>query len=397
MTSYSPSEKDALLAPKAPPNWKKKYTLVIHGGAGTMSRESATPERQALYRAALKKALRSGYDVLRDGGEAMDAVVAAVTVMEDCPLFNAAHGAVFNVAGKNELEASLMLSTPPSSESHPAVPASRRGASATLLTRARNPSQLVRALYLAPADAVHPFLSASTAEDIGARHGATLVDPSYFWTKNRWLEHRRGLGLPDEPFPPHSPSSSSPVPDKEKEQEKGEWDVEEELELNLDVMPTGTVGAVALDVRGCIAACTSTGGRTNKLVGRIGDTPHKGSGYWAEEWKVKGWIRKKLRKIHGKSSKKAVGVSGTGDGDYFIRQATASTIARRMQFLNESVDKAARHAVEDLRKDGGIGGVIALDEEGNVAMPLNCSGMYRGIIREDGVPKAAIFDDEELS
>jgi L-asparaginase / beta-aspartyl-peptidase len=341
MASLASSEKDALLTPKPPVNWKKRYTLVIHGGAGTMSRDRSTPEQQALYKAALKRALKAGYAVLSEGGEAMDAAVAAVTVMEgpyhhtalyrteyltrkrttaDCPLFNSAHGAVFNVAGKNELEASLMLSQPPAS--HPSIPASRRGASATLLTRARNPSHLVRALYLAPADAVHPFLSGATAEGIGADHGVTLVDPSYFWTRNRWLEHRRGLGLPDDDDDDDDDDASRPSGPEVGRTHRGEWDAEEELELNLDVMPTGTVGAVALDVRGCVAACTSTGGRTNKLVGRIGDTPHKGSGYWAEQWTVRGWLRRKWRKLNRKSVQQAVGVSGTGDGDVGSRSTS---------------------------------------------------------------------------
>jgi L-asparaginase / beta-aspartyl-peptidase len=153
-------------------------------------------------------------------------------------------------------------------------------------------------MYLSPSLAPHTMLSGSAAEEIGAGSlGIELVDPSYFFTENRWREHRRGLGLPEEPFPPgHTPSR--PAPDE-----------------MLDQMPTGTVGAVALDMRGCIAAVTSTGGKTNKLVGRIGDTPQMGSGFWAEEWKIDGWFRKVWRKARGKSSKQSVGVSGTGDGD----------------------------------------------------------------------------------
>jgi len=296
----------------------------------------------------------------------------------DSPLFNSGKGAVFNIAGKNELESSIMLSKPPST--HPSIPLSRRGFGLTLLTRTRNPSQLARAMYLSPTLAPHVMLSSTTAEEIGEESlGIELVDPSYFFTENRWREHRRGLGLPEEPLPPgHTPSRPAP----------GE---------NLDQMPTGTVGAVALDMRGCIAAVTSTGGKTNKLVGRIGDTPQMGSGFWAEEWKVGGWLKKSWNKVCGKSGKQAVGVSGTGDGDYFIRLATASTIARRVKLLREPLQKAAKHAVEDLRKDGGLGGVIALDRKGNAAMPMNCSGMYRGVIREDGVPKTAIFCDDVLS
>ncbi|KAF8585914.1 asparaginase [Ramaria rubella] len=362
-------EKYHLLGARTRKNHDTKHVLVIHGGAGTFSRKDSTPESRAAYRAGLLRALQAGNAVLSDGGEALDAAVAAVTELEDNPLFNAGKGAVFNAGGKNELEVSVMLSKPPAS--HPHIPASRRGLGITLLTRTRNPSQLVRALYLHPELVPHSAMSGSTAENIGAGLGEQLVDPSYFFTEKRWREHRRGLGLPEEPLP-YPPA-------------KGE------AEQALDQMPTGTVGAVALDVRGCIAALTSTGGKTNKLVGRVGDTPTMGAGFWAEEWKAHGWFRK----IFGKKTR-AVGVSGTGDGDYFIRLATASTLAHRMKFLHKPLAEAGTFVVEELRRDGGSGGLIALDAKGNVAMPLNSTGMYRGLIREGRKPQTAIFDDDEL-
>ncbi|KAJ7727666.1 asparaginase [Mycena maculata] len=353
------------------------YVLVCHGGAGTMSKANSTPEQRAAYRAGIRAALEAGYKILSEGGEAMDAVTTAVSTMEDCPLFNSGKGAVFNTGGKNELEASLMLSKPPAS--HPKIPPSRRGVGLTLLSHVRNPSTLARALYLSPDLLPHPFISAGTAESLAESLGEPLVDESYFYTRPRWVEHRRGLGLPDGPFP-------YPDPDDEKAG----------LPL-LDLMPTGTVGAVALDVRGCIASLTSTGGRTNKFVGRIGDTPHMGSGFWAEEWPAAaGWMQKAWGKVWGLSQQHAVGVSGTGDGDYFIRNATAATIGHRVRYLGESLQRASQYAVEELHHQGGIGGVIALDNAGNVAMPLNCPGMYRGVIREDGVPLTAIFDDDVL-
>ncbi|KAJ3548393.1 hypothetical protein NMY22_g1273 [Coprinellus aureogranulatus] len=391
--------------------------LVIHGGAGTMSRQGSTPEQRKAFRKALSESLKAGYEVLKDGGEAMDAAVAAVSVMEgkyhlrfptdrvtelcfllDNPLFNAGKGAVFNTAGKNELEASIMLSEPPSS--HPSIPPSRRGLGLTLLTRARNPSKHARALYLRPDLVPHTFISGAPAEDIAASLGEEIVDPAYFFTEHRWREHRRGLGLPEEPFP-----SSLNLIDLGDCDERDEED--DESAYPIDLMPKGTVGAVALDVRGCVAAVTSTGGRTNKLPGRIGDTPLMGAGFWAEEWDVDaeqgsimpGWLREvwKLFQPHTHASGKvAVGVSGTGDGDYFIRQATASTIARRMQLAGQSLSDASEKVVQDLFEDGGVGGVIALDNRGNVALPLNCPGMYRGVIRGDGVPKVAIFREDEL-
>ena len=191
-----------------------------------------------------------------------------------------------------------MLSKPPAND-WAIIPPTRRGFGITLLKHVRNPSQLARALYLHPLQAPHTMLSGTTAEDIGQELGIELVDESYFWTENRWREHRRGLGLPEEPLPSHPGDNSSSVPD-----------------LPLDLLPKGTVGAVALDIRGGIATLTSTGGRTNKLVGRIGDTPSMGSGFWAEEWSPTGnWFRRRWRALRGKSNATAVGVSGTGDGD----------------------------------------------------------------------------------
>ncbi|CAE6422798.1 unnamed protein product [Rhizoctonia solani] len=357
--------------------------LVIHGGAGLLLKKNSTPAQRELYKEALRKALVAGNNVLQSGGQAMDAVVAAVTVMEDCPLFNAAHGAVFNVAGKashypaNELEASIMLSHPP--PSHPSIPTSRKGISLTLLTRAKNPSQMARALYLEPSLAPHAFLSGSTAEELGLEVGQELVDQSYFWTEHRWREHRRGLGLPEAPIP-ERPNEGIPYPP-------------------LDQLPTGTVGAVALDVNGHIACCTSTGGKTNKLVGRVGDTPSMGSGFWAEAWSEpeQGLWAKALRILGRETPRtRAVGVSGTGDGDYFIRKATAVDLARRMRYQGRSLKSAAQQVVDDLRQAGGTGGVVALDNLGNVAMPMNSTGMYRGVIDSKGEPKVAIFDDDSL-
>lgn len=206
-------------------------------------------------------------------------------------------------------------------------------------------------MYLAPEAAPHTMMSGATAENIGADLGTELVDPSYFFTQKRWAEHRRGLGLPEE-----------------GDEGKSEY------------LPQGTVGAVALDVHGCIAALTSTGGKTNKLVGRVGDTPIFGAGFWAEEWEREGKWRRFWGRVTGKP--RAVGVSGTGDGDvrmtsclrtwhcscdvqYFIRLNTASTLARRMRYLGESVRKAGRYVVEELRADAGVGGLIALDDRGN--------------------------------
>ncbi|KAI0812472.1 nucleophile aminohydrolase [Irpex lacteus] len=314
-----------------------------------MSRERSTPEQRARYKASLNNALKAGYAVLKDGGEAMDAAVAAVASMEDNVLFNAGKGAVFNVAGKNELETSIMLSKPPAS--NPDIPTSRRGFGLTLLTHVRNPSKLARALYLAPTAAPHTFLSGQSVDSSQKSSGSS--------SSTRATSSPRRVGgniagvsdLPEEPLPfPSNGKDGSLTP--------------------LDLMPT---------------AVTSTGGRTNKLAGRIGDTPSMGSGFWAEEWPASGPIRRAWDRIRGRKSVDAVGVSGTGDGDYFIRLNTASTIGRRVRYEKVSLEKAARDAVKTFARTAAL-----------ASTPLNSSGMYRGVIREDGVPKTAIFDDEEL-
>ena len=314
-----------LLSHPAERRCTQDVVLVVHGGAGTITRQASTPEQEVVYHAALREALLAGYNILQAGGEAMDAAVEAVTIMEGeavhslqsnpipehlprltalqrrqrVRVHHGRHGASClarakaclstHITRQNELEASIMLSKPP--HSHDTLPPSRRGLGLSLLTRIRNPSHLARALYLTPPVAPHAFLSGPTAESLWESLGGDLVDPSYFFTEHRWREHRRGLGLPEDDPPPQDPPT-------------------------LDPWPKGTVGAVALDVRGCIAVVTSTGGRTNKLPGRIGDTPMMGAGFWAEEWSV-GRFRRfwdwLTRKKH--ADKRAVGISGTGDGD----------------------------------------------------------------------------------
>ena len=230
------------------------------------------------------------------------------SVHADCLLFNSGKGAVFNVAGKvsrvifphymrhsnPSRTSSRRHSYPRPPSTNPSIPHTRRGVRITLLTHMHNPSKLARALYLALDAAPHTMFSGTAAESFGAPFGIELVDESYFFTGHCWREHRRGLGLPEEPLP-YPGNGQQQVP--------------------LDQLPAGTVGAVALDVRGCIASVTSTGGRTNKLVARVRDAPGIGSGFWAEEWTVRSWLRRVWRLIHGKGKKVAVGMSETGDGD----------------------------------------------------------------------------------
>ncbi|CAB4435928.1 unnamed protein product [Rhizophagus irregularis] len=300
-------------------------TLVIHGGAGTIVRENYSVQKE--YLDALKESLMAGHRILLSGGNSIDAVEAAVRIMEDCPLFNAGKGSVFTIGGKNELESSIMIGT----SNHPA------GAS-TLLHTVKNPITLAKTLLLDPENP-HVFLGGIVAEEYAEKKGLEIVDPSYFWTKKRWKQHLEGL----------------------------EKDNNNYLEMDSSPYPMGTVGAVAVDKNGIIATATSTGGMNNKKDGRIGDTPLIACGTWADN--------------------ETCGVSGTGNGEFFIRYGIAQDVSSRMRYLGESVDEAAYNVIKNLGKVGGGGGVIALDKYGKVAMPFNTSGMYRGYIRvSDGIP-----------
>ncbi|RIA81781.1 nucleophile aminohydrolase [Glomus cerebriforme] len=306
-------------------------TLVIHGGAGIITCKQFSLQNQEEYIDALKKSLMAGYKILLNGGNSIDVVEAAVRIMEDCPLFNAGKGSVFTISGKNELESSIMIGT----SDHPA------GAS-TLLHTVKNPITLAKTLLLDPENR-HVFLGGVEAEEYAKKKGLGIVDPCYFWTKRRWKQHLEGL-------------------------ENGN----KNLATDLNPYPKGTVGAVAVDKNGIIATATSTGGWNNKKDGRIGDTPLIACGTWADN--------------------ETCGVSGTGDGEFFIRYGVAQDVSSRMRYLGESVNQAADGVVKNLGKVGGSGGVIALDKYGNVAMPFNTGGMYRGYIRvSDGIPYVYIF------
>ncbi|CAG8573707.1 10270_t:CDS:2 [Acaulospora colombiana] len=321
-------------------------TLVISGGAGTIERDNFPAEEQQKYLDALKESLRVGYKILIEGGSSIDAVEASVISLEDCPLFNAGKGSVFTIGGKNELESSIMLGIP-----------SHTAGACTLLHTIKNPIVLAKTLLLDPENP-HVFLGGIEAEKYAKSKGLEMVDPSYFFTEQRWKQHMDGL-------------------EKGKSSENIGYDAPQ-LNFNdasqpeFDPSPMGTVGAVAVDVNGIIAAATSTGGFNNKKDGRIGDTPLIACGTWADN--------------------DTCGVSGTGNGEYFIRFSVARDVSARMQYLGENLHEAATTVIENLRKVGGNGGVVALDKYGNVAMPFNTSGMYRGYIRtSDGIPHAYIF------
>ncbi|HEY0180488.1 MAG TPA: isoaspartyl peptidase/L-asparaginase [Dokdonella sp.] len=302
--------------------------LVIHGGAGVI-RADLTPAKEALVRADLEAALAAGYAVLKAGGSSVDAVARAIVVLEDSPRFNAGKGAVFTHEGTNELDAAIMDG------------ATLRAGAVAAVHRVKNPVLLARAVM---ERSPHVFLVGDGAEAFARSVGVALVDPAYFRTEERWQQLQKALR--DERAPP----------------------------AGADAPHHGTVGAVALDAHGGLAAATSTGGMTNKRWGRVGDSPLIGAGTYANA---------------------RCAVSATGWGEYYIRAAAAHDICARVEYAGTPIAEAAREVVMDvIPKLGGDGGVIALDADGDVAMPFNTDGMYRGWIGADGAAHVAIAQDD---
>jgi beta-aspartyl-peptidase (threonine type) len=326
---------------------KPRWGIVIHGGAGVISRDNLSPERESEVRLALTQALQAGHAVLVKGGSSLDAVSAAIRVLEDSPHFNAGKGAVFNHDGVNELDAAIMDGT------------TRKAGSVAGLRHVKNPIDLARRVM---EKSPHVMMIGEGAEAFAKAQGVELVDPKYFYTEERWQGLQRALQKEREQqqaVPPGQPSSS--------------------LQPGYDPVSGdhkfGTVGAVALDQAGNLAAGTSTGGMTNKRFGRVGDAPIIGAGTYADP---------------------RCAVSATGHGEYFIRYTVARDICARVEYQQLPLPEAANHVVNDvLVKAGGEGGIIAMDRQGNVAMPFNSSGMYRGYMGEDGHAYVAIFKDAE--
>jgi L-asparaginase / beta-aspartyl-peptidase len=306
--------------------------IVVHGGAGTILRDRIQPETEARIRAALDEALRAGHAILAAGGSALDAVEAAVRVLEDAPDFNAGRGAVFNTLGVNELDAAIMDGR------------TLMAGAVTGVQRVRNPITLARRVMDSSA---HVFMAGEGAEAFGRERGIEFVDPSYFHTPARWdaLERARA---------------------EERRRSGGQ--------AADRVVGTGTAGAVALDRHGDLAAATSTGGTTNKRHGRIGDAPVIGAGTYANN--------------------RACAVSATGAGEYFIRNVVAYDICARSMYSGIPLRDAADAVVmQTLVAQGGTGGVIALDPAGVVSMPFNTPGMYRGYMGPDGRPVVELYRD----
>lgn len=320
-------------APMAYATDASKPLLIIHGGAG-VERKDMTPEDEKAARAALELALRRGHAALAAGKPAMEAVTAAITTLEDDPHFNAGKGAVFTHDGKNELDASLMDG------------ATLKAGAVAGVHRVKNPILLARAVM---EKSKHVMMVGDGAEIFAKEQGLELVEPSYFRTEKRWQQLQRAL----------------------KEEASGQAHADLETAKHF-----GTVGAVALDAQGRLAAGTSTGGMTNKRYGRVGDSPIIGAGTYADA---------------------RCGVSGTGWGEYYIRTAAAHEICARVAYLNESPAQAGEAVInKSIPQMGGDGGAIVLGADGRAAFPFNTEGMFRGWIGADGVPHVAIYSDDPL-
>ena len=342
-----------LLASPALAQEAPTWSLAIHGGAGVIERASLSPERDAAYRAGLQAALDAGSAVLARGGSALDAVQAAVETMEDNPLFNAGRGAVFTAAGKNELDAAVMNG------------ADLNAGAVAGLTRTRHPIAAARAVM---ERSPHVMLIGEGAESFAASVGLEQVEPSFFFTESRWQAllkalRDKGLPLPARPAgaPPEPSTLARPVP------------LASLNEAPLDERKFGTVGAVALDSQGRLAAATSTAGVFGKMPGRVGDTPIPAAGTWADD---------------------CAAVSCTGQGEYFIRATVARDICHRTA-EGVAVKPAADAEIAEVGAIGGEGGVIVMGKDGAVAFSMNTSGMYRGEAGSGRASRVAIYADEE--
>jgi beta-aspartyl-peptidase (threonine type) len=331
-----------------------KITLVIHGGAGTITRANMTPEKEKAYREVLNTALQKGYAVLKQGGTSQKAVETAIMVMEDSPLFNAGKGAVFTNEGKNEMDAAIMDGK-----------TLKAGAVAGVST-IKNP---IRAAIAVMEKSPHVLMAGKGADLFAKEQGLEIVDPSYFYTEPRFKALEKAKAEEKVELD-HSENTKKTI----QKQPKTGFAKDEDL-IFTEGKKYGTVGCVALDKFGNLTAGTSTGGMTNKRYGRIGDAPIIGAGTYANN--------------------NTCAVSATGHGEFFIRSVVAYDISALMEYKGLSVKDAADEVVmKKLVERGGEGGIIALDKNGNIAMPFNSEGMYRGYIKSDGKSEVMIYKDE---
>ncbi len=292
-----------------------EFSIAIHGGAGTITRKNMTPEKENAYRSKLKETLNVGYSILNKGGTSLDAVEATIRIMENSELFNAGKGAVFTNAGTNELDASIM---------------DGRNLKAGAVARVKTVKNPISAARKVMEETWHVMLSGDGADKFAKEQGLDIVDPNYFYTQRRWDSLKK-----------------------------------------IQVEKHGTVGCVALDKHGNLAAGTSTGGLTNKRWGRVGDSPIIGAGTYANN--------------------QTCAVSGTGQGEYFIRGNVAYDVSAIMEYKGKSVGDAAQNVIRKLSDKGGNGGIITMDSKGNISMPFNTAGMYRGFRKAGQAPEIFIY------
>lgn len=319
---------------KTMPN--ENFAIVIHGGAGTILKKNMSPQMEAQYKEKLEEAVKAGYDILRNGGSSLDAVEKTINILEDSPLFNAGKGAVFTNQGKNELDASIMDGK------------TLNAGAVAGVTTVKNPISLARTVM---EKSEHVLLAREGAEFFAKENGIEIVNPSYFYTENRYQSLL-----------------------KAQEKEKNELNSGGTSFYDPYVKDNkfGTVGCVALDKNGNLAAGTSTGGMTNKKWGRIGDTPIIGAGTYANN--------------------NTCGVSSTGWGEFFIRNVVAFDISALMEYKGLSLENAAKEVIQKkLTKLGGDGGIVAMDKDGNITMEFNTAGMYRASINTKGELAIGIY------
>lgn len=321
----------------------QKFTIAIHGGAGTILKANMTPEKEVLYRKALQEAVNAGYTILEQNGSAMDAVKAAVISLEDCPLFNAGKGSVFNKEGTQEMDASIM---------------DGKDLSAGAVAGVRNVRNPITLAYEVMRNSDHVFLSGKGAQEFAVKQGLKIESDEYFFSQFRY-DQWQAIRESEKTALDHSLQAANEAKDQQETGEK----------------KFGTVGAVACDSNGNVAAATSTGGMTNKKYGRIGDSPVIGAGTYANN--------------------KTCAVSSTGHGEMFIRAVVAYDIHALMDYKGLSLESAAEEVVnKKLMAIGGDGGVIGVDKNGNAALVMNCPGMYRAVRSSDGTNEVAIYNEK---
>lgn len=322
-----------------------KWAIVVHGGAGVIERDQLTPEQEKAYRAAMTRVTEAGAKVLKEGGTALDAIEATIHLLEDDPLFNAGRGAVFTAEGRNELDSSIMDGK------------TMAAGAVAGVTRTRHPISLARAVM---EKSPHVMLMGSGADAFSKAQGLEQVDPSYFFTERRWKSLESFLEKENLPIPAKPAGADRP---------------DEAQGLAHDEGKHGTVGVVALDSQGNVAAGTSTGGTTGKRWGRVGDSPIIGAGTYA--------------------SNNSCAVSATGTGEYFIRLTVARDVCALVELKGMSLQAAADEVIQKkLTALGGDGGIIAVAPDGQIAWSYNTSGMYRASMAEGRPLTVGIYKDE---